>query len=175
MKLILTYLLAFIFFLPMAAFADLNDCLDESGEASYIHCTYVTGLKPNDNTEGRYLKIEMEHDTQKGSMTLCANNTLTSYIDPVEAEDLLGDTNMKISICSDKRGKKCELISNKTIHVTKKEGMYLAEPKLVEIALASYANRFPRCEASVSPEGDVVITQLRMMKKSLITNLKMMK
>lgn len=169
------YLLCLILFLPLSAFADVKDCLDESGEANYVHCTYVTGLKSDDLNEGRYLKYELEHDAKKASFTFCANNTTVTVIDPIDADLLLGETSQKVSICADKRGKNCELISNNTIKITQQDSFYIAEPKLIELALAKYTNRYPHCDASVPPDGDVAITQLRMMKESMITKFKMMK
>lgn len=150
MKVYLSRIFILILFLPFTAFANLSDCEDYDGGSNYIQCTYTTGLNKKKFTDGRYLKIEIDHNNQGMTNVFCANNSFTMIIDPSDAEKALGDIHLNISICPDKTGTNCQLIKNNIINVTKRNDTYFAEPKLIEIPLATYAYQYASCDPSAN-------------------------
>jgi hypothetical protein len=105
----------------------------------------MTGLDQSDLTNGRYIKVQAEHNDSPMTEVFCANNSTMAIVGPSDAADVLGDSTMVYSICTDKSGVNCEIIKEFNIKVSKNNDRYIAEPKLVELALATYANRYPQC------------------------------
>lgn len=153
MKIYLSRILFLALFLPLNVFADLSDCKDEQTGLYYMHCAYMTGLNESDMSDGRYVKFEMNGKINgvdvKLKETLCINNGSTMLIDPqlINLDLILGVQHTSVSICTDKTGENCEKIKDYTVTVAKKDGIYSVEPKLVEIALAPYVDKYPRCKA----------------------------
>lgn len=144
---ILASTIALLSLLPVASFADQTDC-----DTNSIECTYFTGLNEQDLSDGRYLKIQISHGSEKATFTMCSNNTLTSQIDSEDAPDLLGNTETVVSICSDKDGSQCEVVKDFTVQLSKINNTYIANPARTQVDLSSYTAKYTRCDATQNPD-----------------------
>ena len=125
------------------AFADVQECPPDA-----VHCAYVSGLSDQVN-DGRYIKLE---NKTLGKLVICFNQFSTAFLDQFSAAKYLGANNDTYSICADSQGKQCEQIGVDHFVISKVKGGFNADPKLYNIDLSAYQDKYPTCNAASYPK-----------------------
>jgi hypothetical protein len=141
-------LISILFFLGL--FSNISLANEKDCDSDDLFCGYFTGLKENDPTDGRYLKIQSKRLGEADqTMVMCVDNALVFGISTDMVEEFLGNTEMVFYICTDQNGTQCGLVKDFFVNITKTNNVYIANPTRMQIDLAPYAAKYPRCDGTL--------------------------